>query len=321
MIVDGIVWVWAGAPDQADAKQIPASAAQGDDIKAVTFQMDLPYDQSYLIENVIDVAHIHIAHDGVRGGGLREAASPLQFDIIHSGIDGIRATFRHIGLYRDDDAPEIGAAHVEFVAPNLIRYRSEYADPELIAGLELYSVPMGKGRCRLLYRKYSNFNGLWEQIKPRWMEHQTQMLILEQDMGVVVGQHEEIETADKPLSDAWLPIKTSDRLVVEYRQWLDKYGANLPFFRGFRTAKDSAVAPQEATAPRDRHSLHTAICPTCQRLLRRIALAINGFAAAAAALAAFAILVDHPGLQLWLVLATGFSLLAIAGLRRAKTYL
>ena len=96
---DGIVWIWPGDQDAVDPALIPRSpSAGGEHVHEVTFQMDLPYDQSYLIENVIDVAHIHIAHDGVRGGGLREAAKPLQFDIAHSGPDGIRATFRSIGL-------------------------------------------------------------------------------------------------------------------------------------------------------------------------------------------------------------------------------
>ena len=320
-VVDGIVWIWAGEPDAADPALIPVGKAAGrTDIKAVTFQMDLPYDQSYLIENVIDVAHIHIAHDGVRGGGLRAAASPLKFDIVHSGPDGIRATYRHIGLERDEDAPEMGAAHVEFVAPNLIRYASEYDDTDLVAGLELFSLPMGKGRCRLLYRKYSNFNGLVERLKPRWLEHQSQVLILEQDMGVVTGQHQEIEAADRPLSQSWLPIKTSDRLVVEYRRWLDRYGAALPFYRGFTTARNSAVAPEEAAMPHDRHSLHTAICATCQKVLLRIDMGIRALAALTALSAGAAILSDG-GMQVMLVMLALLCGLGIAILRRARRFL
>lgn len=320
-VVDGIVWIWAGEAALADVALIPDSPAlRAEDVTAVTFQMDLPYDQSYLIENVIDVAHIHIAHDGVRGGGARAAASPLKFDIVHFGLDGIRATFRHIGLDRGEDAPEIGAAHVAFVAPNLIRYRSEYADPDLIAGLDLFSVPMGKGHCRLLYRKYSNFTGLAERLKPRWLEHQSQMLILEQDMGVVVGQHHEIETDGRPLAKTWLPIKTSDRLVVEYRRWLDRHGARLPFYRGFTTAKDSAVAAEQSHVPHDRHRLHTEICSTCRRVVSRIDIGIQAAAVLAAVSAALAILVQGGMARLLLVTLGLAALLAIAGLRRARRY-
>ena len=321
-IADGIVWVWAGAADRADPALIPASpSAASDDITAVTFQMDLPYDQSYLIENVIDVAHIHIAHDGVRGGGLREAARPLKFDIVHSGIDGIRATFRHIGLHRDEDAPDMGAAHVEFVAPNLIRYTSEYADPALVAGLELFSTPTGKGRCRLLYRKYSNFTGLAERLKPRWLEHQTQMLILEQDMAVVVNQHREIEAADRPLAEAWLPIKTSDRLVVEYRQWLDRHGQALPFFRGFRAARNSRPDPAGAAVLPGRRHLHTEICGTCRRLLRRIEWGWRALVAIAVVAGALAALADATGPRAALVSCAVLAALGGGVLHHARRYL
>lgn len=318
-IRQGIVWIWAGTAEAADPALIPQSPSAGvGDVYDVTFQMDLPYDQSYLIENVIDLAHIHIAHDGVRGGGLREAAKPLDFDIKHNGPGGIRATFRSVGLERDADSPEIRDARVEFVAPNLIRYASAYADGDLIAGLELFSLPMGKGRCRLLYRKYSNFTPWWERIKPRWLEHQTQCLILEQDMGVVVGQHEEIETAGGNLRDLWLPIKSSDRLVIEYRKWLDRHGAALPFYRGFTSAKNSGLEPEEAHAAFDRHTLHTEICETCQRVVRRIDRAIAALAAVAAVSFAAAIWVGSAGGSGALLVLALLALLSIALLRRFR---
>ncbi len=316
---DGIVWVWAGDSGAADPGWIPHSKAAGvQDLCAVTFQMDLPYDQSYLIENVIDIAHIHIAHDGVRGGGIRAAAKPLQFEIEHSGIDGIRATFRTIGLKRAEGSPQVAGAQVEYVAPNLVRYASTYADGGLVAGLELFALPVGKGRSRLLYRKYSNFTGWRERIKPRWMEHQVQCLILEQDMNVVVGQHQEIEGAQQPLSTLWLPIKTSDRLVVEYRKWLDRFGAALPFYRGFATARNSQIDPGAPQARHDRSSLHTAICGTCQRVARRLDLGARAAAGLAAVAAGLAIASGDPGARLWLF---GVALLAGLGhlaLRRAR---
>jgi phenylpropionate dioxygenase-like ring-hydroxylating dioxygenase large terminal subunit len=285
---NGIVWVWPGEQEAADPKTIPhIPGSDAEDIIDVTFQMDLPYDQSYLIENVIDIAHIHIAHDGVRGGGLREAAKPLDFEILRSDLQGIKAKFRSIGLKRSEDEPEIGGALVEFVAPNLVCYSSQYSDKNLVAGLELYSLPMGKGRCRLLYRKFSNFAPLTERIKPRWLEHQTQCLILEQDMNVVVGQHEEIELDGRELRDIWLPIKTSDQLVIAYRKWLDEYGKNLPFYRGFATAKNSRSEPGLSKTDTSRRTLHTNICSTCKTVLRRLNVA--RICAAALALVFFAL--------------------------------
>lgn len=262
-----IVWFWAGDAALADETLIPGTNQdETADIYSVTFQMDLPYDQSYLVENVIDIAHIHIAHHGVRGGGHREAAKPLEFRIDESNVSGIKATFRSVGLERAKDSPALGGALVEFVAPNLVRFASKYQDPSLVAGLDLFSLPMGKNKCRLLYRKYSNFTSLRERIKPRWLEHLTQCKILEQDMAVVVGQHAQIEQNDIPLRDLWLPLKTSDRLVVEYRKWLDHFGSGMPFHRGFATARNSGHDHAKQDLPCDRHVLHTQICATCGRL-------------------------------------------------------
>ena len=42
------------------------------------FQIDLPYDHSYLVENLIDPAHIPISHDATSGGGKRENAQAYE---------------------------------------------------------------------------------------------------------------------------------------------------------------------------------------------------------------------------------------------------
>ena len=38
------------------------------------FVVELPYDHSYLVENLADPAHIPISHDRTPGGGKRENA-------------------------------------------------------------------------------------------------------------------------------------------------------------------------------------------------------------------------------------------------------
>ncbi|WP_295881131.1 Rieske 2Fe-2S domain-containing protein [uncultured Thiohalocapsa sp.] len=276
----GIAWVWPGDPAAADEALLPlVDELDADGVTRVDFQMDLPYDQSWFIENVIDIAHIHIAHDGMRGGGHRHLAGPLQFDVLQNDARGIIARFRSdpgSDAGRAPSAPDQGPledARMEFHAPNLVRYRSVYRDRSRIAGLALYSIPLGRSRCRMLYRKFSNFTSRAERRKPRWLEHWTQCTILEQDMGVVVGQHATVEGADQPLKDLWLPIRSSDPLVLAYRRWLDRHGASLPFYRGLDTAKDPTPPPDPAAGgedPVDRYRLHTRICATCSRMHRRL---------------------------------------------------
>jgi nitrite reductase/ring-hydroxylating ferredoxin subunit len=315
----GLVWVWAGERERADESLIPVTPAiDSPGLTMVDFQIDLPYDQSYLIENVIDVAHIHIAHDGVRGGGIRAAAKPLEFDIRASSIAGIRAGFRTMGA---PESPVLKDALVEFVAPNLIRYTSDYRDASRVAGLSLYSLPLGRSRCRLLYRKYSNFTSWKERIKPRWFEHWTQCLILEQDMGVVIGQHEHIERAQGRLGNLWCILGSSDRLVVEYRKWLDRFGKDLPFYRGLDSAKAGVRDPFLAPLPANRYSLHTRICATCGGLHRNIRRGVKGLWVAVAVLAAVAIVSAGGPLSYASVVLGMLGLVGIAGLRRLNAQL
>ncbi|MEQ1559780.1 MAG: Rieske 2Fe-2S domain-containing protein [Methyloglobulus sp.] len=263
----GMVWVWVGAPDLAAIADIPSIVAlDNPDVISVDYTIDLPYDQTYLIENVIDVAHIHIAHHGLRGGGHRDYALPLEFDILEDSVKGIRATYRSIGLNQNRDEAKTGTAHLDFIAPNLISYTSKYQKSELIAGLALYSIPLAKGKCRLLYRKYSNFYSWRERIKPKWLDHWNQNEILQQDMALIIGQYSEIERSQQNAKDLWLPIKSSDTLVIHYRKWLDKYAAATPFYRGYATHK--TVPHLSDQHPYDVFSIHTQNCTSCLRAYR-----------------------------------------------------
>lgn len=272
-ILQGLVWFWYGNREQANIAQVPTVPdLESGDTYSVDYVVDLPYDQSYLIENVIDVAHIHIAHHDIRGGGNRALALPLQFTIEHNSVHGIKAQFRSIGLPENTNSP-LKAALVEFVAPNLIHYTSQYKDASLISGLALYSLPLGQQRCRLLYRKYSNFFSQKERRKPRWLEHYNQNTILQQDMAIIIGQHQAIERSNAELNKLWLPIKTSDQLVLAYRRWLDEHGKNLPFYRGYRSSRMPALAAG-ADNPSDSYQIHTRQCADCRKVHARSLVAM-----------------------------------------------
>jgi phenylpropionate dioxygenase-like ring-hydroxylating dioxygenase large terminal subunit len=279
-IVDrqGIIWIWASKAETADFSIIPTiEAVEKPEVISMDYVIDLPYDQTYLIENVIDVAHIHIAHDGMRGGGKREYAKPIEFEILASSVVGIRSRYRSLGATN-----KLVGASLDFIAPNLILYTSNYKNPDLISGLALYSLPLGVGRCRLIYRKYSNFWSWQEKWKPRWLEHWNQNTILEQDMNVIIGQYESIERSGESLKDLWLPLKTCDLLVIEYRKWLDVYGSSLPFYRGYTTSKPSSnidLSSHKFASSKiipNRYALHTSICSSCNRAYLTIELLQNG---------------------------------------------
>ena len=52
----GIVWVWPGEPEAADLERIPTIAAlDKPGVVHTDFMLDLPYDQTYLVENLLDL--------------------------------------------------------------------------------------------------------------------------------------------------------------------------------------------------------------------------------------------------------------------------
>ncbi len=275
-------------PDSPEAAAIPTIPdLDRPGCTSVDFAIDLPYEQSFLIENVIDIAHIHVAHHGIRGGGHRDLAAPIDFEISEATAEGFAASFRSIEP--DGDAPSMRGARVRFAAPNLVHYESLYEDPELCSGLALYSLPTGHGRCRLLYRAYSNFWRLRDRLRPRWLEHWTQCTILEQDMDVVIGQVEEILGSERPPRQLWMPIKTSDALVIAYRKWLDRYAPGDLVQVGFdRVASNGHGSVRRERTSYDRFRMHTRHCGSCSRVHRKLAASRAPLAWTAVASLAFA---------------------------------
>jgi phenylpropionate dioxygenase-like ring-hydroxylating dioxygenase large terminal subunit len=317
----GVVWVWPGESAAAATDEIPSiPALDRPGFTSIDFMMDLPYGQPYLVENVIDIAHIHIAHDGIRGGGQRELAAPLQFTVLENTVHGIRSTFASVGDGAVREGPSLRGARVTFVAPNLVWYESDYVDAARASGLALYSLPLSESRCRLIYRAYSNFPRWRDRVTPRAAQHWTQCTILEQDMGVVMGQSEEIERGDVPLRDLWLPIKSSDALVIQYRKWLDEHGSSMPSCRGFATRQPyRATVPARDPPAVDRFHLHTSICASCSRAHRVTARASNALIASIVVLLAVGVLASGTALAVvsaTAALAAGFGYVIARAVKR-----
>ncbi|HEY9741424.1 MAG TPA: Rieske 2Fe-2S domain-containing protein [Coleofasciculaceae cyanobacterium] len=302
----GIVWVWPGELKAANEEYIPTLAAL--DTRGFVhtdFMLDLPYDQTYFVENVIDPAHVSISHHGTKGGGNRKNAKPLEMEVLESSNGLIR------GRWRQTEKPDDAWKHIDFFAPNLVLNTAEFEDRGWTFGLALYSIPLGKGRCRLLARGYRNFFTWTAKLRPRWLDHWNTNKILEQDLPLIVGQQAQIERLGESLKDIYLPLKTSDVFVIEYRKWLDKFGQSLPFYQGYSTSKRTGNNDgcDSESALSDRFSRHTQICSSCNRAyqvtnrLKQVSVAV------AIALGALAIVTDHSWHQ---IVAMSLSLSAVA---------
>lgn len=280
----GIVWMWRGEPETADEKHIP-TLAQLVDPKYVSldYVIDLPYDQTYFIENVIDPAHIPISHHGSMSD--RNYAQPLEMEAISVSVKGIQ------GRYRKTNAENGEWTSLDFIAPNLILYQDFYRKgDDGTASTALYSLPLGKGRCRILVRNYQNFSTWKLKLQPRWFEHLFRSRVLEEDLELIEGQQMQVKRLGKSIKELYLPLKTSDFLVLEYRKWLDKYGSSLPYYQGYSTSKSDGVSEDFSLLPSagDRFSRHTQICNSCNgayRVTKRVKPILVGIAIALAALA------------------------------------
>lgn len=313
----GIVWVWAGVGETAADENIPTiEELDKPEFVCMDYTRDLPYDQTYFIENVIDPAHVHISHDGILG--KREFARPLEIEVQENSLAGIRSRVQ--GMGRSDTS----WGELDFIAPNLVLYsfKIELPGKSITAGTALYSIPLSKDRCRILLRNYANGWSWLKKLKPHWLDHiMTQNKILEGDLQLVVQQKAEIERLGQSLKQVYLPLKTSDMLVLEYRKWLDKFASSLPYYQGYSTSKN--VSSDEnflRLTPLDRFSQHTQLCSSCSRTylvtnrVKQISVGV------AIALAALAILADGSWIQVAAVLASLGAVAIAVGAEKLKIH-
>ncbi len=301
----GIVWMWAGDAQIADETGIPTVAdLDNPTVVSSDYILDLPYDQTYFIENAIDPAHLNISHEATLNS--RKNAQPLEMEVLEVSALGIR------GRYRKTREPNQQWINLDFIAPNFVLYKSSVAVTSgRLGGAALYSLPLGKGRCRIIIRNYTNMPNWRLKRQPRWMEHWYRDQFLEEDLALVVGQKEQIERLGDSLSSLYLPLKTSDLLVIEYRKWLDRFGGSLPFYQGYSTANlpGEKVENDHQHPALDRLHRHTLICSSCSqayRVTNRVKQTLIGVAIAFAALGILA--EDTSTLQIVAVSASLFSL-------------
>lgn len=78
------------------------------------------------------------------------------------------------------------------------------------------------------------------KVLPLWTLFCSRIIqILEQDMALICAQEDHVARTGQPLSESFLPLKSSDTMVVELRKWLDHVGHGMPHFTGWKKLKAS----------------------------------------------------------------------------------
>jgi len=311
----GIIWMWRGELEAVDHESIPTLPDLDKPGFVYTDKItDLPYDQSYFIENVLDPAHLHFSHDGTQGN--RKNAQPLEMEVIESSVQGIR------GRFRETKEPNQPWRSLDFIAPNLVSFKFTIEQRGWSFGLALYSLPLSNGRCRVLTRSYRNFFTWKLKLTPRWLIHLNQSKLLEEDLQLVVGQKAQIERLGKSLKEVYLPLKTSDLFVIEYRKWLDQFGYSLPFYQGYSTSKsvDKVQECNQNPVQLDRLKRHTQLCSSCNRTYQLTNKLKQTLVGVAIALAALAIITDGSWTQIAAISASLGAVALAAVLGKFKTH-
>ncbi len=295
-VVEGIVWVWMGKYGEEPTVDPPI---QGDGLDPITgqregyivndFQIDLPYDHSYLVENLIDPAHIPISHDRTPGGGKRENAQAYEMVVDSNSINAAGFTGRYrIVTQQSNNDPFI---EVSYEAPGIIRQKGmpRGKDSPFRFGAALHCMPLTLGRSRLLFRTY--FTGLPPLLKflimakPTFLRNLNSCKILEQDAGLITAQEDYFKRRKHTLKEDYILLSTSDVFVKTYRQWLDKVGHGMPWFQGLASCSSNVdnhlteyVSPpamdpmfhRAGNHLETRYHRHVMHCPTTRKALGRV---------------------------------------------------
>jgi phenylpropionate dioxygenase-like ring-hydroxylating dioxygenase large terminal subunit len=263
-VCQGLLFVFAGNPDQADQTPVPTIDVlddPSDEWVCLNIFRDLPYDALTLLENVLDASHVPFTHH--RTVGDRANASPVNLEVIESDRQGFQGIWEE-GPRRGT----LGKQTTYFVAPNLMWH--DLSSKQFGRTLTVvYATPIRKGECRLFARFPFKFSAkiprLAIKLTPAWYSHLGQNRVLEDDQIFLHFQERYLEKkggSEKFSQAFYLPTK-ADLFVAELRKWVNQYQAE-PFL-------GQSLPPMlSSEILLDRYHSHTKNCASCRDALANI---------------------------------------------------
>lgn len=260
-----LLWVWldVSSSEQAANSPLPLSP-QLDASKGFvwsTFVRDLDYDWQTLVENVTDPSHVPFAHHGVQGNRNKAGSIPLK--IVQSTPSLIEA--KSTGQF---------SSTITFEPPCRLEYALSFGNEGKQVGLITYCLPISPGKSRIVALFSRNFAKQLQQFTPRWWEHVSiRNRVLDGDM--ILLQQQEYFLQQKSQTESWktaykLPT-SADRLVIEFRNWFDKYcQGQLPWSEVGINVQSLRPINENREQVLDRYKQHTQHCSSCRGALLRI---------------------------------------------------
>lgn len=310
----GMIWLWLGQVEMADEKTIPTiDILEKEGIFLVDTVIDVPVDYTYLIENGVDPSHASISHDGTELGVSRKNAKPLEMELLSIDVKGFQGRYRRANTLSP-------WWRLDFTAPYLVSFDFSNEAFGLIGGLSAYFIPLGQNQTRILVRRYGkNFFSRWFKLKPRWLEHLRQNKVIEEDLFFIIDESAYVEHSGKTLKEVFLPLKTSDVYVLEYRKWLDKFGSELPIYDGYTTSKRLDYS-QETFLSLDRYSRHVQLCSSCHQAYKNTIRFQQILIGVAIALGAVAIVIESEQIKVITVIVSLLAIISAVMAGKLKTH-
>ncbi|MBE9066434.1 Rieske 2Fe-2S domain-containing protein [Leptolyngbya cf. ectocarpi LEGE 11479] len=256
---NGLLWVWPDAESTALAHSQPLPLSPQVDAKRgfvwSSMVRDLEYDWQTLVENVADPSHVPFAHHGVQGN--RNKAKPLPIQIVESTQECIEA--------KSEGGLE---TRITFTPPCHLEYAISFGGERQV-GLVTYCIPVSPGKSRIVAQFPRNFAKRLHDWTPRWWNHiAVRNSVLDGDM--ILLHYQERELQQRAKTESWktaynLPT-SADRLVIEFRKWIDRYcQGQLPW-----GDIDTSVQLPNRQQVLDRYHQHTIICGSCRQALNNV---------------------------------------------------
>lgn len=258
----GLLFVFAGDPDQAAAVPLPLVPPLEEPgwLLEDTFR-DLPMDALTLLENVLDVSHVPFTHH--RTVGRRENAAPVLAELNSAGPEGFRASWPE-GPRRG----KLGSQTTTFQAPGLMWHDLTAKGFARILTV-VYATPIRRGECRLIARIPFQFQSRWPRLllglRPRWLRHLANHTVLEDDQVFLHWQERRLEQAggSEAFARACFLPSSADLYVKALHDWVRDHGGE-PF-------PGQSLPPRQSLDPlMDRYDSHTRHCRHCGAAHRRI---------------------------------------------------
>jgi phenylpropionate dioxygenase-like ring-hydroxylating dioxygenase large terminal subunit len=226
---------------------------------------DLEYDWQTLIENVADPSHVSFAHHGIQGN--LDKASPVPMQVTQSTPNLIEVVVE-----------KIIKSKITFEPPCRLEYLVTFGDSGKQAGLITYCIPVSPGKSRIVAQFSRNFAITLHRFIPRWWNHTMERnAILDGDM--VLLQQQEYLLQQRQQQESWktaykMPTG-ADRLVIEFRNWFDKYSlGKLPWKEVGINTEINTLNYLSINNNREevlnRYKQHTQHCSSCRGALKNI---------------------------------------------------